>query len=323
MSIARRVEPSRLELKRGEGSSSAAPLAKVSFTTALYVSPVQRIPPCDQTGTPRHFHSSTASGSACLMSCRTRASVSPRQSLSSLILASISWEAGGCVSALLEAFILGACVAFMRLLPPCRLTYVGQAIGSPAQPSDELAFVELVVLADVQVAGALALGLAGRNGAERRDLKEGHFHGFREAMNAQERAPTLDAMERQVPFDCLTHAWRRFHDQRVEATSNFALPPRHGGDIGPHGGVALALGDLRIAAREERRRRGLTGLRFGSRALGALGALGQCLGRAHSSFLFGEFGLSRRRGDLLQALQSTRPAGGHRFKGNFVPRPEA
>src|SRR6516162_4636086 len=67
-----------------------APLAKVIFTTFLYVSPVQIIPACDHTGTPLHFHSSTTSGSACLMRLRTRASVSPRQSLSSLILASIS-----------------------------------------------------------------------------------------------------------------------------------------------------------------------------------------------------------------------------------------
>src|SRR5438552_1243967 len=91
-SMARLVLPSRLELKRPEGSSSEAPLAKVTFTTFLYVSPVQIIPACDHTGTPLHFHSSTTSGSACLMSIRTRASVSPRQSLSSLILASISRE---------------------------------------------------------------------------------------------------------------------------------------------------------------------------------------------------------------------------------------
>src|SRR5213593_4865013 len=46
------------------------------------------IPPCDHTGTPdiefegfAHFLSSTTSGSACLMSVRTRASVWPRQSL--------------------------------------------------------------------------------------------------------------------------------------------------------------------------------------------------------------------------------------------------
>src|SRR5712691_2564764 len=91
-SMARLVLPSRLELKRPDGSSNAAPLAKVIFTTLLYVSPVQMIPACDHTGTPLHFHSSTTSGSACLMRLRTRASVSPRQSLSSLILASISPE---------------------------------------------------------------------------------------------------------------------------------------------------------------------------------------------------------------------------------------
>src|SRR6202166_3419951 len=93
-SMARRVFPSRLELNRPEGSSNAAPLAKVIFTTFLYVSPVQIIPACDHTGTPLHFHSSTTSGSACLMRIRTRASVSPRQSPSSLILASISREGG-------------------------------------------------------------------------------------------------------------------------------------------------------------------------------------------------------------------------------------
>src|SRR5260370_2410491 len=89
-SMARLLLPSRLELKRPEGSSNEAPLAKVIFTTCLYFSPVQIIPACDHTGTPLHFHSSTTSGSACLMRIRTRASVSPRQSLSALILASIS-----------------------------------------------------------------------------------------------------------------------------------------------------------------------------------------------------------------------------------------
>src|SRR3954470_3952898 len=62
-SIARLVLPSRLELKRPEGSSNEAPLTKVIFTTFLYVSPVQIIPACDHPG-PRHFHSSTASGLA-------------------------------------------------------------------------------------------------------------------------------------------------------------------------------------------------------------------------------------------------------------------
>src|SRR5580704_1972654 len=81
--------PSRLELKRPEGSSSEAPLAKVNLTTALYVSPVQMMPACSHTGTPLHFHSSTTSGQASLMRFRTRARVAPRQSPSSLILASM------------------------------------------------------------------------------------------------------------------------------------------------------------------------------------------------------------------------------------------
>src|SRR5262250_1102206 len=94
MSIARLALPSRLELKSPEGSFSRAPLGNVSFTTFLYVSPVHISPSWDQTGTPGdvafcHFHSSTTPGSASLISERIRESVSPRQSPSSLILASI------------------------------------------------------------------------------------------------------------------------------------------------------------------------------------------------------------------------------------------
>ena len=43
-SIARRVLPSRLELNSPEWSFSEAPLKNVSFTTLLYVSPVQSGP---------------------------------------------------------------------------------------------------------------------------------------------------------------------------------------------------------------------------------------------------------------------------------------
>src|SRR6266853_3889940 len=93
MSMARLVFPSRLELNRPEGSFNAAPFAKVILTTFLYVSPVQTIPPWDQTGVPIHFHSSTISGSAWCMISRTFASVFPRQSPSSLIFSSITAEA--------------------------------------------------------------------------------------------------------------------------------------------------------------------------------------------------------------------------------------
>src|SRR6185312_8615723 len=53
------------------------------------------MPWSDHTGTPRHFHSSTTSGAACLMSARMRASVSPRQSGRLSILASISADGDG------------------------------------------------------------------------------------------------------------------------------------------------------------------------------------------------------------------------------------
>src|SRR6476620_11811615 len=98
MSMARLTFPSRLELKRREGSFNAAPLANVILTTLLYVSPVQTMPPWEKTAVPgdvglTHFHSSTISGSAAWMIARTFASVFPRQSLSSLILASMIAEA--------------------------------------------------------------------------------------------------------------------------------------------------------------------------------------------------------------------------------------
>src|SRR5262245_63200951 len=93
MSIALRVLPSKLELKRRDGSGRLAPRANVSFTTFLYVSPVQTIPLCDQTGTPAiafdgflHFRSSIISGSASRISARVRARVSARQSPRSRIV---------------------------------------------------------------------------------------------------------------------------------------------------------------------------------------------------------------------------------------------
>src|SRR5262252_6835262 len=93
MSIARLTFPSRLALKSLVGSCNAAPLAKVNFTLDLYDSPVQMMPSCDHTGVPIHFHSSTTSGSASLMSVRILLKVIPRQSPRSAILSSISSDA--------------------------------------------------------------------------------------------------------------------------------------------------------------------------------------------------------------------------------------
>src|SRR2546427_2503786 len=100
-SMARLALPSRLELKRPEGSFREAPLAKVIFTTFLYVSPVQISPLCDHTGVPLHFHSSATSGSASLIRARSRESISPLQPPRSSILASISSDGD---SALFDRF---------------------------------------------------------------------------------------------------------------------------------------------------------------------------------------------------------------------------
>src|SRR5260221_7384653 len=70
------------------------------------------MPECSHTGTPRHFHASTTSASACLMRLRTRASVSPRQSPSSLILASISREG----EVLSFAFVAALLLCFMAVV---------------------------------------------------------------------------------------------------------------------------------------------------------------------------------------------------------------
>src|SRR6185503_5397095 len=51
------------------------------------------MPSCDQTGVPIHFHSSTTSGSASLMSLRILPRVFPRQSPSSAILFEMSSDA--------------------------------------------------------------------------------------------------------------------------------------------------------------------------------------------------------------------------------------
>src|SRR5437870_12537768 len=53
------------------------------------------MPSCDQIGVPIHFHSSTPSGSASLMSLRILLRVSPRQSPSSAILFEMSSNAHG------------------------------------------------------------------------------------------------------------------------------------------------------------------------------------------------------------------------------------
>src|SRR5450756_3104101 len=74
------------------------------------------IPSCDQTGTPLHFHSSITSGSACLISGRTWASVLPRQSLNSLIRASINRD-GDSLLVVAVVAVFAVAVFFILLAP--------------------------------------------------------------------------------------------------------------------------------------------------------------------------------------------------------------
>src|SRR5947208_1538321 len=132
--------------------------------------------------------------------------------------------------------------------------FAGQLAGL-LHPSGELSFVELVVLMDVEVARVLALGFARGDRTQRCAAEESHLDVLREAMNAEEPALALDAIEGRVPFDRLAHAGDGAHDERVEAASDVAFPARHGRDVGLHGGVAVGLRDLRVAACEEGRLR--------------------------------------------------------------------
>src|SRR5688572_10764968 len=128
MSIARRVLPCKLELKRCDGSETAAPWANVSFTTFWYTSPVHTIPSCDQTGT-SHFHSSSTAASASRISARIRASVSPRHPATSTIRWSMSSEAGCPVATTVGRGFGGGASAFAAifLAPDLRAPRAGDA----------------------------------------------------------------------------------------------------------------------------------------------------------------------------------------------------
>src|SRR5689334_14626058 len=104
---------------------------------------------------------------------------------------------------------------------------------------------------DVEIADFLVGGFAGWHGTQRRTAKERHLDVLREAVEVEEPAVSLDAIEGRVPFDGLVHAGDGAHDERVEMPTGVALPAGHRRDVGLHGGVAVALGDLWVAASKE------------------------------------------------------------------------
>src|SRR5690349_13608270 len=126
------------------------------------------MPACDHTGTPPHFTSSTTSGSACLISARTLARVSPRQSPSILLFPSMN-SAGEATGSTGTSFFCIVVIAFLRGLSS------GAALGHPARqrrglpdPVRHQCFVGLFVLVKVDVAHVPVLGVDRRRRIQRR-----------------------------------------------------------------------------------------------------------------------------------------------------------
>src|SRR5512145_1134425 len=116
-------------------------------------------------------------------------------------------------------------------LPVSGLAPAGQPAGL-LHPTCESIFVDRVVFVDVEVAHVLVLRLAGWKRTKGRAAEESHFDVIREAMKAEEPAPTLDAVEGRVPLDRLAHVGDSARDEGVEAPPDVALPPRHRRDVG-------------------------------------------------------------------------------------------
>src|SRR4051812_34024171 len=81
-------------------------------------------------------------------------------------------------------------------------------------------------------------------------------------MKTEEPALALNAIKGPVPFDRVAYAGDGARDECIEAAPDVAFPARHGGDVGLHGPVAVALRDLRVAACEKDRLCAPAGLRL-------------------------------------------------------------
>src|SRR3546814_11326509 len=96
---------------------------------------------------------------------------------------------------------------------------------------------------------------------------------------SEEPAVTLVAVEVRVPSHRLLHVGDGANDNVVDPAADLPLPSRHRRDVRLHRRVAVPLGDLRIAAREEDRLSG----RLARRILRLPGdSLGHCTLRPRS-----------------------------------------
>src|SRR5262245_41589810 len=87
---------------------------------------------------------------------------------------------------------------------PCSHPLARQPAGL-LHPGGELRFIDLVVLVDIEVTHVLLLRLSGREGPQRRAAHESHLDVLREAMDPEEPALVLEAVEGRVPLDGLVH----------------------------------------------------------------------------------------------------------------------
>src|SRR5688500_17463829 len=91
--------------------------------------------------------------------------------------------------------------------------FFAEALRDPAgqggrlpDPCRHLRLVYLLVLANVDVAHFLVLGLARRDRTQRRAAEERHLDVVREGVEVEEPALAFDSVKRRVPFDRLAHA---------------------------------------------------------------------------------------------------------------------
>src|SRR6185369_5799848 len=99
--------------------------------------------------------------------------------------------------------------------------------GRLPDPRCQLSLVQGLVLVDVEVAHFLVLGLSGGSRTQRRAAEERHLDVLREAVEVEEPALAVDAVERRVPLHRLAHPGNGALDDRIEAAPGVALPARH------------------------------------------------------------------------------------------------
>ena len=73
----------------------------------------------------------------------------------------------------------------------------------------------------------------------------------REAMESEEPALVLDAVEGRVPSDRLADIGHAALDERVEVATDLAFPAWHGRDVGLYRRIPITFRNLGIAARKE------------------------------------------------------------------------